>query len=130
MLPPKTQVGRSSSEGHHPRERTYSNGDAMEMARSLLAEMEAEGRLRSACDLLRHAVWGAEFVEEEVEEIRRRAGRGMEVVRAGATTLADPRCEVEWPTLCGWAGRDDRIRQLVDAAAVVRAGVGDVCCKT
>ena len=65
--------------------------DAMEMARSLLAEMEAEGRLRSACDLLRHVVWGAEFVEEEVEEVRRRAGRGMKVVHAGVATLADTR---------------------------------------
>ena len=47
--------------------------DAMEMARSLLAEMEAEGRLRSACELLRHVAY-AEFVEEEMEEVRRRAG--------------------------------------------------------
>jgi len=67
------------------------NPDAMEMARSLLVEMEAEGRLRSACDLLRHVVWGAEFVEEEVEEVRRRAGRGMKVVHAGVATLADTR---------------------------------------
>jgi hypothetical protein len=44
------------------------------MARSLLSEMEAEGRLRSACDLLRH-VFGVEIVEEEMEEVRRRAGR-------------------------------------------------------
>ena len=35
--------------------------DAIEMAGSLLAKMEAEGRLMSACDLLRHAVWGPEF---------------------------------------------------------------------
>src|SRR6266849_13779 len=67
------------------------NPDAMEMARSLLVEMEAEGRLRYACDLLRHVVWGAEFMEEAVEEVRRRAGRGMKVVHAGAAILADTR---------------------------------------
>jgi len=38
------------------------------MARSLLSERDAEGRLRSACDLLRH-VFGAAFVEEEMEEV-------------------------------------------------------------
>jgi len=74
MPSPKTQVGRSLPEDHRLRERAYSNGDAMEMAISLLAEMEAEGRLISACDLLRHVSW-AEFVEEEMEEVRRRAGR-------------------------------------------------------
>jgi len=42
----------------------------MDIARSLSAEMEAEGRLISACDLLRHVSW-AEFVEEETEEVRR-----------------------------------------------------------
>ena len=53
------------------------------MARSLLVEMEAEGRLRSACDLLRHVSW-AEFVEEEIEEVRRRAGRTTGLARHGA----------------------------------------------
>src|SRR5258708_7456669 len=67
------------------------NPDAIEMARSLLVEMEAEGRLRSACDLLRHVVWGAEFVEEEVEGVGRRAGRGMRVVHASGGTLAGER---------------------------------------
>src|SRR5260370_13216227 len=57
------------------------NLNAMEMARPVLVEMEADGRLRSACDLLRHGVSGPEFVEEDLEEVRRRAGRGMEVVR-------------------------------------------------
>src|SRR5258708_3506128 len=57
--------------------------NAMEMARPVLVEMEADGRLRSACDLLRHGGSGAEFVEEDLEEVRRRAGRGMEVVRGG-----------------------------------------------
>lgn len=54
-----------------------------EMARSLLAEMEAEGRLRSACELLRHVAY-AEFVEEETEEVRRRAGRTTGLVRESA----------------------------------------------
>ena len=59
--------------------------DAMEIARSLVVALEADGRLRSACDLLRHA----ESVEDEVEEVRRRAGRGMEVVHADTETSAD-----------------------------------------
>jgi hypothetical protein len=83
MPPPKTQAGRSSPEDHRPSERTYSNGDAATIARSLFAEMEAEGRLRSACDLLRH-VFGGEFVEEELEEVRRRAGRTTGLVRESA----------------------------------------------
>ena len=112
MPSPKTQVGRSSPEDHRPRERTYTNGDAMETAISLLAEMEAEGRLRSACDLLRHVSW-AEFVEEEMEEVRRRAGRTTGLARHGAVE-----------SFAGKSGADNTFWMNVDGR------LGEFCCGT
>lgn len=60
--------------------------DAGPLAAALVLEMAAEGRLRSAAGVMRHAVYG-EFVEEEMEEVRRRAGRRLLGVAAAARRI-------------------------------------------
>jgi hypothetical protein len=60
--------------------------DAGWLAAALVREMAAEGRLRSAAGAMRHAVCG-EFVEEELEEVRRRAGRRLFGVAAAARRI-------------------------------------------
>ena len=56
--------------------------DAGSLAAVLVREMAAEGRLQSVAGVMRHAVHG-EFVEEEMEEIRRRAGKARAKLAAG-----------------------------------------------
>jgi hypothetical protein len=56
--------------------------DAGSLAAALVREMAAEERLRSAAGVMWHAVHG-EFVEEEMEEIRRRAGKPRAKLAAG-----------------------------------------------
>jgi hypothetical protein len=57
------------------------------LARKLMEEMAAEYRFMRANELLKHAVSGPEFVEEELEEVRRRAGRRLPGVAAAARRI-------------------------------------------
>ena len=57
------------------------------LARKLMEEMAAAYRFMRANELLKHAVCGPEFVEEELEEVRRRAGRRLLGVAAAARRI-------------------------------------------
>jgi len=52
-----------------------------------MEEMAAEYRFMRANELPKHAVSGLEFVEEELEEVRRRAGRRLFGVAAAARRI-------------------------------------------
>ena len=77
--------------------------DAGSLAAALVREMGAEGRLRSAAGVMRHAVYG-EFVEEEFEEVRRRAGRIEAGIRRRVAAVLRGEAIPEWAGNALWIG--------------------------